>query len=90
MPGLSGAAVEARDRLVNTSLETNKQTKLVFRSGVHFLFLFVLVDVILLRMDLPKRGVTKRRKLAKTGKNWRKLAKTGENCPKPIEMPCGD
>ena len=25
MPGLSGAALEARDRLVDTSLETNKQ-----------------------------------------------------------------
>ena len=28
MPGLSGAALEARDRLVDTSLETNKQTRL--------------------------------------------------------------
>ena len=28
MPGLSGAALEARDRLVDTSLETNKQTQI--------------------------------------------------------------
>ena len=29
--------------------------KLVLRSGVHFLFLFVLTDAILLKMDLQKR-----------------------------------
>lgn len=27
-PGLSGAATEARDRLVDASLQTNKQTKI--------------------------------------------------------------
>ena len=30
--------------------------KLVFRSGVHFLFLFVLTDAILLKLDLQKRS----------------------------------
>ena len=34
--------------------------KLVLGSGVHFLFLFVLVDVILLRMDLQKRTMYKK------------------------------
>ena len=29
--------------------------KLVFRSGVQFLFLFVLTDAIILKMDLQKR-----------------------------------
>ena len=29
--------------------------KLVFRKGVHFLFLFVLMDVILLNLDLQKK-----------------------------------
>ena len=29
--------------------------KLVFRSGVRFLFLFVLMDAILLKLDLQKR-----------------------------------
>ena len=39
MTGLSGAALEARDRLVDTSLETNKQTVIVVTYNWIFLYL---------------------------------------------------
>ena len=35
--------------------KVSSHEKLVFRSGVRFLFLFVLTDAILLKMDLQKR-----------------------------------
>ena len=35
--------------------KVSSHEKLVFRSGVRFLFLFVLMDAILLTMDLQKR-----------------------------------
>ena len=35
--------------------KVSSHEKLVFRSGIRFLFLFVLTDAILLKMDLQKR-----------------------------------
>ena len=37
--------------------KVSRHEKLVLRSGVRFLFLFVLMDAILLKMDLQKRTV---------------------------------
>ena len=41
--------------LFGTKDKVSSHEKLVFRSGVRFLFLFVLMDAILLKMDLQKR-----------------------------------
>ena len=41
--------------LVSAKDKVSNHEKLVFRSGVRFLFLFVLMDAILLKLDLQKR-----------------------------------
>ena len=59
--------------------KVSSHEKLVFRSGVQFLFLFVLMDAILRELDLQKRTndldteVVCLRKLHHISENWERI-----------------